>query len=118
MKRFIKSFYYALNGWKLFFKTEQNGQIQSVLAILAIAAGFALHINIYEWIIMLICIALVLALEMTNSVVEKLIDHLHPDIHDNIKWIKDVAAGSVLWAAFISAIIGSVIFIPKILLLF
>lgn len=118
MKRFIKSFFYALNGWKLFFRTEQNGQIQAVAMVLAIIAGFVLHINIYEWIIILICIALVLALEMTNSVVEKLVDHLHPDIHDNIKWIKDVAAGSVLWAAFISAIIAGIIFIPKILLLF
>jgi diacylglycerol kinase len=34
-----------------------------------------------------------------------------------VKLIKDVAAGAVLWAAIASAVIGLLIFIPKILLL-
>jgi len=114
MKRFINSLGYALNGLRLFFSKEQNGQIQSVVAILVIVAGFAFHISLTEWMIMLVCIALVLALEMMNSVIEKLTDHLHPTRHDQVKWVKDVAAGAVLWAAIISAIIGAIIFIPKI----
>ncbi|MES2772626.1 MAG: diacylglycerol kinase family protein [Bacteroidota bacterium] len=114
MKRFINSFGYALNGLRLFFSKEKNGQIQAVVAILVIVAGFAFKIGLYEWIIILVCIALVLALEMINSVIEKLIDHLHPARHEQVKWIKDVAAGAVLWAAIISAVIASLIFIPKV----
>lgn len=104
---------YAINGLRLFFTKEQNGQLQALVATLVIVAGFALHLNRYEWIIILACVALVLALEMMNSVVEKLLDHLHPQRHENVKWIKDVAAGAVLWAATISALIGAIIFIPK-----
>lgn len=114
MKRFIKSLGYAINGWKLFFITEKNGQIQLVIAILVLVTGLALHISHTEWIAILLCIAMVLALEMTNSVLEKLVDFLHPGQHDHIKWIKDVAAGAVLWAAVLSAIIGGIIFLPKI----
>lgn len=117
MKRFISSLGYALTGLRLFFSKEQNGQIQAIVAILVIVAGFALRLNTYEWIMILVCIALVLALEMINSVTEKLIDHLHPDRHENVKWIKDVAAGAVLWAAIISGVIGGIIFIPKVLLI-
>jgi diacylglycerol kinase len=117
MKRFIKSLGYALNGLRLFFSKEQNGQLQAIVSILVIIAGFVFKLSLYEWVIILVCIALVLALEMMNSVIEKLIDHLHPHRHQQIKWIKDVAAGAVLWAAIISAVIGAIIFIPKVLAL-
>lgn len=113
MKRFIRSFSYALNGWKFFFITEKNGQIQLVIAIFVLVAGFIFHVSHTEWIIILLCMAMVLALEMTNSVLEKLVDFLHPAQHEHIKWIKDVAAGAVLWAAVLSAIIGGIIFLPK-----
>jgi len=115
MKRFIQSLGYALNGLRLFFGKEKNGQLQAAVALLVIVAGFAFKLNLYEWVIILVCIAMVLALEMINSVTEKLIDHLHPDRHENVKWIKDVAAGAVLWAAIISTVIGAIIFVPKML---
>lgn len=115
MKKLIRRFGFALNGWRLFFKTEQNGQLQAAIALLAIIAGFVFQIGITEWMFLLLCIALVLGLEMINSVIEKLADHVHPQRHPQIKWVKDAAAGAVLVAAVISAIIGCLIFLPKIL---
>lgn len=114
MKRFFKSFGFALNGWKFFFITEKNGQIQLVVAVLVLIASFIFRISHTEWMAVLICMAMVLALEMTNSVLEKLVDFLHPGQHEHVKWIKDVAAGAVLWAAVLSAVIGGIIFLPKI----
>lgn len=118
MKKLIKRFGFALNGWRLFFKTEQNGQLQLLAAVAVIIAGFILQIDKIEWLFILLCIGLVLALEMINSVIEKLADHVHPQWHPQIKWVKDAAAGAVLWAAFISAIVGAIIFLPKIIILF
>ncbi len=115
MKKLIQRFGFALNGWRLFFKTEQNGQIQATIAILAVIAGFVFRISRIEWMFLLLCIALVLSLEMINSVIEKLADHVHPQWHPQIKWVKDAAAGAVLLAAVISAIIGCIIFIPRLL---
>lgn len=118
MKRFYRSLRHALYGWRLFFKTEQNGQLQAGAALLVVAAGFVLKINRIEWLFILSCIAWVLCLEMTNSAIEKLVDHLHPSRHDKIRWVKDVAAGAVLFAALISIVIGCIIFLPKIYSLF
>jgi diacylglycerol kinase len=115
MKKLIRRFGFALNGWRLFFRTEQNGQIQAVIGLLAIIAGFVFHISSTEWMFLLLCIGLVLGLEMINSVIEKLADHVHPQWHPQIKWVKDAAAGAVLIAALMSAIIGCIIFIPKLL---
>lgn len=118
MKRFFRSLRHALYGWRLFFRTEQNGQLQAGIALLATAAGFVLKINTTEWLCILGCIALVLCLEMMNSAIEKLVDHLHPSRHDKVRWVKDVAAGAVLFASLISAIAGCIIFLPKIYSLF
>ena len=118
MKRFYKSLLYALYGIRLFFKTEQNGRLQAGVALVAVAAGFVFKINSTEWLISLICIALVLCLEMMNSAIEKLVDHLHPARHDKIRWVKDVAAGAVLFAAIISLVAGCIIFLPKVYFLF
>lgn len=114
MKRFYRSLQHAIYGLKLFFKTEQNGQLQAGVALLIIIAGIVFKISAAEWLFVLGCIALVLCLEMTNSAIEKLVDHLHPGRHDKIRWVKDVAAGAVLFAAFISFIAGCIIFLPKI----
>lgn len=114
MKRFLRSIRHALYGWNLFFRTEQNGQLQGTVALLTIASGFILKISAIEWLFILGCIALVLCLEMMNSAIEKLVDHLHPARHNQVRWVKDVAAGAVLFAAVISAIAGCIIFLPKI----
>lgn len=109
------TFINAFAGLAYFFRHERNGRIQSVIAICTIVLAAFLHINSMEWIIVLICTGSVLSLEMLNSALEKLCDLVHPGFDARIKIIKDMAAGAVLWASIISAVIGAVIFLPKIL---
>ena len=115
MKAFILRVRFALQGWISFFRKEANGQIQLFIAVMVIVGGFGLRVSITEWMILLSCIGVVISLEMINSAIEKICDHVNPQIHPVIKVIKDVAAGAVLWAAVIAAIIGLLIFIPRII---
>ncbi len=112
---FLKAFINALNGAIHFFKTERNGKIQAVVAILVLLAGFFLHLSPTEWILVLLCISSVLIPEMMNSALEHLCNLVHNEYHPLIKHIKDVSAGAVLVASLISSVIGLIIFIPKIL---
>lgn len=105
----------AFNGMVAFFLNDRNGKIHLVFVVVLIVSGFVFGISKQEWISILTCIAMVMALEMANASIEKLCDTVHPSIHPNIKWIKDVAAAAVLWAAIISAIIGLIVFVPKLL---
>ena len=51
----------------------------------------------FYWAAIFLMVAgLVLSAELINSALEALIDHLHPDIHPEIRIIKDMAAGAVL----------------------
>lgn len=115
MLNFLKSFAYAFNGLIIFFRHERNGKIQLFAAVAAVVMGWGLKISAVEWLIVLGCIATVLSFEMINSAVEKLCNLVHPKYHPAVKTIKDMCAGAVLFAAFISAIVGAIIFLPKIL---
>ena len=112
---FFKTFYNAWKGIQQFFLHDRNGRIHLGAALATVMAGFILDASVAEWVVLLLCIAAVIAMEMINAAVEKLCDMVHKDFHPNIKIIKDISAGAVLWVSVISAVIGAVIFIPKII---
>lgn len=106
-------FSYAWNGIKEIAQTERNFRIHLLATLLTITAGFLFKLTMVEWAIIVLTIGLVLMAEVTNTAIEKLIDYLRPEIHPAAKIIKDVAAGAVLIAAIITAVIGLLIFLPK-----
>lgn len=112
-----QAFYYAFRGLQNFFFRERNGKIQLVIGCITVITAFLLRISSFEWLVILLCIGLVLSLEMINSAIEKLCDLIQQDFHPVIKIVKDVSAASVLWSSIISAVIGCIILIPKIIAL-
>jgi diacylglycerol kinase len=115
MLNFLKSFLYAFNGLVVFFRHERNGKIQLSAALVTVVLSWVLKLSVTEWMFVLASIAAVLSFEMINSSIEKLCNLVHPTYHPAVKTIKDMCAGAVLFAAVISAIIGAIIFVPKIL---
>ncbi|MES2006037.1 MAG: diacylglycerol kinase family protein [Bacteroidota bacterium] len=112
-----KAFQHAFNGLFQFVKKDRNGKLHLLACCLVIAGGFFFKISSFEWMIVLLCFALVISLEMCNHALEKLADAVHEAHHPLIKTAKDVAAAAVLWSAIIAAIIGALIFLPKIVIL-
>lgn len=113
----LKSIKVALEGLIDALRHERNFRIQIVVFIFVIVAGFLFQINKIEWIIVLICAAIVLSIEILNSAIEKLCNHVTPEIHPLIKKIKDFSGAAVLVGTIISVIIGVIIFLPKIIVL-
>lgn len=114
-KNVIISFKYAFQGVFSAIKTERNLKIHISIMILVIIAGIFLKISKMEWIICIILFGLVIGGEMLNSAIETVVDIAMPEINPKAKFAKDVAAGAVLIFAISSAIIGIIIFIPKII---
>lgn len=113
MKEFIKSFQYAIEGIIVAIKKERNLKIHICIMILVIICGFIFKINTIEWIICIILFGLVISLELVNTAIENAIDLVTLEKKPKAKIAKDVAAGAVLISAIVSAIIGFMIFIPK-----
>jgi diacylglycerol kinase len=108
----LKSFGFAIDGIVAFLRSEPHARIHAVATVIVVAAGCWFGLNGTQWIALLLVMGLVWITEMLNTVIEKIMDHLSPDYHPRIKWIKDVAAGAVLIAALIALITGCIIFIP------
>lgn len=77
-----------------------------------IIAGIVLGITRTEWIMVVMCIGTVIAAELFNTAIEKLVDLVSPERHPVAGRVKDIAAGAVLICAVAAAIIGLIIFIP------
>lgn len=112
------SFVYALTGIKKAIKSEKNIKIDIVAAILVIIAAAVLKISTVEWIVCLVFISGVLSAEMMNTAIEAAIDLYTREKRELAAKAKDVAAGAVLVKTIVSAVIGGIIFIPKIIEMF
>ncbi|MEG1288024.1 MAG: diacylglycerol kinase family protein [Bacilli bacterium] len=111
----IKSFYHAFVGIKTSFLEETKIIIHFSIMTLVIILGIVLSINFTEWMTCLILFSLVISFEMVNTAIEITLDACIPEINISVKKAKDISAGAVLIAAIISAIIGLMIFLPKII---
>ncbi|MDH6357680.1 diacylglycerol kinase family protein [Parabacteroides sp. PF5-9] len=111
----LKSFRYAFNGIGLLFKQEHNSWIHCFAAICAIIAGLLLDISNIEWVAVAVVIGMVLSAEAMNSAIELICDYICPEYHHQMKQIKDLAAAAVLFTAIIAAVVGLIIFIPKLI---
>ena len=83
--------------------------------LMVIIAGVILRINTTEWSIVLILCGLVISLELINTAIENAVDLVTEEYNEKAKNAKDIAAGAVLFSAIIAAIIGFIIFLPKII---
>ena len=117
MNKFLNSLRFAFSGIARCFKDERNLRIQVYLAFVVVCFGLYFRISVNEWIALLICCAMVICLEMLNTSIEKLADVVAPNFNNQIKVIKDIAAGAVLLASMFSIVIALIIFIPKIFIL-
>ncbi len=110
-----KVFMFAVNGVIHCFRNELNFRIQLVAALIAVLLGFIFNINQTEWLVIILCCIIVLALELINTAIENLCDLVSKDFHPVIKIVKDTAAGAVLVSAVGAAVAGAVIFVPLII---
>ena len=110
-----RSFKYAGEGIKTALKNEPNFRIHIFFAVIAIILATVLGFNYIEWILLFIVIFFVIMLELINTVLESLVDLVSPDIKGDAKVAKDVSAAAVLFAAFISVVVGIILFLPKII---
>ena len=111
-KKQLRSFGYAWKGIRCCVGKEQNLSFHLIATVLVVIAGWQLDITRTEWAILLLCIGMVIAAELFNTAIEKLVDLVSPEQHPLAGQVKDIAAGAVLVCAATAAIIGLMVFVP------
>ncbi len=110
-----RSFGYAFAGLVHVLRTQRNFRIHLVIVALVVSLGLYVGLAGVEWAVLIICIALVLAGEMMNTVVETIVDMASPEYHPLAKIAKDVAAAAVLLTAIASVLVGLLVLGPHLL---
>jgi len=110
-KKLTRSFAHAIRGFRCVFR-EQNFKIQVAFAIIVIFFILFFGLKVWEAAALVMMTALVLVLEIINSIFERIVDILEPRVHPYAKTIKDMMAAAVLTASIGAVFVGVVIFWP------
>jgi len=108
-----QSFADAGRGIARVLVSQPNALIHALATVAAIALGFWLGLTAGEWCWIALAIALVWVAEGLNSAIEALADAVNPERDVRVGTAKDTAAGAVLVAAIASAVIGALVFGPR-----
>jgi diacylglycerol kinase len=117
----VRKFGYAFNGIHECFETQSSFRIMVVLASVAVLLGLFLVFTPYplsglEWIALVLAISGPLGGEAINTSLEKACDLFSAGwLLNEIRVIKDVAAGGVFMLGLGSLGVGISLFVPRLL---
>jgi diacylglycerol kinase (ATP) len=114
MRKVTAGFGFAIRGIVAAIRAEQNLRIHLVAAVCVIAGAWYYRVSVTEWAVLMVCIGSVIAAELINTAIERLVDLVSPGYDTRAGLIKDISAGAVLVTAIIAAVAGSIIFLPRI----
>jgi diacylglycerol kinase len=103
---------------KLGVRGHSSFSVHFFFAALALAAAAVLGLDVGEWCVVLLCVGGVTTAELVNSAVETLFHGLDDEAKGRIVGCLDIAAGAVLVAGLTAAVVGTLVFGRKLLVLF
>ena len=118
IKKFIHSFEYPIKGLKYAYRNEQNLAVDVGISIIVLISSVIFKLSLVEWVVVVFTIGAVLSLELINTAIEAVVDLVTEEYHPLAKVAKDTSAAAVFVIAIVAAIVGIIIFLPKIISLF
>ncbi|GHA64773.1 diacylglycerol kinase family protein [Pontibacter akesuensis] len=109
------SFRFALKGLGAAVRSEPHMRLHILSAVAVVVAGVAFEVNRVEWCLLVGSIGLVFTAEVFNTAIETLTNLVSPEFNPLAGKAKDLAAGAVLAAAIMAAVIGTIVFLPYLL---
>lgn len=109
----LRCFLHAGRGLRALLTTQWNARIHLLATVAVIAAGFFYSIVPWEWCAVLLAIGLVWVAESLNTALESLTDLASPEMHPLAGRAKDLGAAAVLLAAIVAAVVGVIVFGPR-----
>lgn len=109
----VRSFGFAFQGIAAAFRSQHNMWIHVLATLVVCGLGWMLQVSSVEWCLLLLAITSVFTAELFNTAFEALCDVASPDYHPMVRRAKDVSAGAVLASAIGAALVGAIVFGPR-----
>lgn len=110
--RWIRRFAEAFDGIAIGIRTQESLHVHLFVTAIVLALAVFLDLEAWRWCLLLLCISLVIALELMNSAIERLVKTLHPEHDQGLAETLHLAASAVLVGAMGSVVSGLIIFVP------
>jgi len=95
LDRIIKAFFNSWAGWQHAVRTEAAVKQELVVLILALPSAFLLTEDWWKRLALIGVLLIVLIVEFLNTAIEALCDHVRPEVHPQIKIVKDLGSTAV-----------------------
>ena len=115
--RRVASFGNAFRGVAFAIQSEAHVRIDLVVTVAVVGAGLYFDLTTSEWCSIALAIGLVIASEILNTAIERLVDIVSPEHNAAAGRVKDIAAGATLVAAGCSVVVGVLVFGPRLVVL-
>ncbi|HEY8580877.1 MAG TPA: diacylglycerol kinase [Beijerinckiaceae bacterium] len=95
-------------------RSETAVRQEMILLALAVPLAWFLASGPWQAVALIASVLLVLAIELLNTCVEKLCDHVTPDLHPTIKAVKDMGSAAVFFALCIAGLVWGCAFLERV----
>ena len=96
MGRIYKAFLYSCAGLAFGLRTERAIKQEAALLVVGVPLALVVGAGAYERLALVLALLAVLCIELLNTAIEKLCDHVTPERHHAIKVVKDMASAACL----------------------
>lgn len=110
MPRFIRGFGYALRGITAAVREERNLRVHICAAVYVLVFSLFYAFSPLEYTALALIVTGMMALELMNSAIERIVDGLSPGPKALAGTVKDMAAGAVLVFTLGAVICGLILF--------
>ena len=86
-------------------RSERAVQEELVVLVLAVPLAFLVATDAWRWLALVGVLLLLLMVELLNTGLEKLADHVTQDTHPQIKYVKDLGSAAVGFALLLAAMV-------------
>jgi diacylglycerol kinase (ATP) len=105
LKRLFSATRNSLRGLADGFKTEPALRDEAVLFVVAVPAGLIVAPSVAWYLAMIGAVLVILAVEFLNTAIEKLADHVTPEVNSDIRRIKDFGSAAVFCALCLTGLV-------------
>ncbi|MEJ5229975.1 MAG: diacylglycerol kinase family protein [Pseudothermotoga sp.] len=103
------SFKNAITGLTEALKHEKNLKVHFLIGICVLVSSYFLDLSSGELLWLIFAVFSVIGMELVNTMIEGIMD-IYSENHDpRIKFVKDVAAGIVLWYSLFATVVGLIV---------
>jgi diacylglycerol kinase (ATP) len=103
--RIWAAFWNTVGGLREGLVTEAAIKQEVAIMLIAVPLSFLIATNLWIWVALIGSLLFLLAVEFLNTAIERLCNHVQPELHAAIRVTKDLGSAAVFFAIALAALI-------------